>query len=143
MPNFFLAGSYTFQDYIDSMEGATKSGKKIELTQLPDQQLSALTYPDTFTSPLITSSSTTPGMLCADAILARTDMLQKVPQHYLSISVYPNNSATPNTILACALTLWHSDTAMLCFVILPLQYKTTPSSSGASSSIKAKEEVMA
>ena len=24
--NFFLAGSYTFQDYIDSMEGATKSG---------------------------------------------------------------------------------------------------------------------
>lgn len=39
--NFFLAGSYTFQDYIDSMEGATKSG-----------------------------------LLCADAILARTDMLQ-------------------------------------------------------------------
>ena len=26
VPNFFLAGSYTFQDYIDSMEGATKSG---------------------------------------------------------------------------------------------------------------------
>lgn len=25
VPNFFLAGSYTFQDYIDSMEGATKS----------------------------------------------------------------------------------------------------------------------
>jgi zeta-carotene desaturase len=25
IPNFFLAGSYTFQDYIDSMEGATKS----------------------------------------------------------------------------------------------------------------------
>ena len=24
--NFFLAGSYTYQDYIDSMEGATKSG---------------------------------------------------------------------------------------------------------------------
>lgn len=42
VPNFFLAGSYTFQDYIDSMEGATKSG-----------------------------------MLCADAILARTEMLQK------------------------------------------------------------------
>ena len=42
VPNFFLAGSYTFQDYIDSMEGATKSG-----------------------------------MLCADAILARTDMLQQ------------------------------------------------------------------
>ena len=41
LPNLFLAGSYTFQDYIDSMEGATKSG-----------------------------------MLCADAILARTDALQ-------------------------------------------------------------------
>merc|ERR1719316_2188089 len=26
IPNFFLAGSYTYQDYIDSMEGATKSG---------------------------------------------------------------------------------------------------------------------
>ena len=42
VPNFFLAGSYTFQDYIDSMEGATKSG-----------------------------------MLCADAILARTEAMQK------------------------------------------------------------------
>ena len=41
LPNLVLAGSYTFQDYIDSMEGATKSG-----------------------------------MLCADAILARTDALQ-------------------------------------------------------------------
>jgi len=26
IPNFFLAGSYTNQDYIDSMEGATISG---------------------------------------------------------------------------------------------------------------------
>jgi zeta-carotene desaturase len=26
IPNFFLAGSYTYQDYLDSMEGATKSG---------------------------------------------------------------------------------------------------------------------
>jgi zeta-carotene desaturase len=42
IPNFFLAGSYTFQDYIDSMEGATKSG-----------------------------------MMCAEAILERTDALQK------------------------------------------------------------------
>lgn len=25
IPNFFMAGSYTYQDYIDSMEGATKS----------------------------------------------------------------------------------------------------------------------
>ena len=42
IPNFFLAGSYTFQDYIDSMEGATKSG-----------------------------------LLCSDAILAKTDALQQ------------------------------------------------------------------
>jgi zeta-carotene desaturase len=27
VPNFFLAGSYTKQDYIDSMEGATMSGR--------------------------------------------------------------------------------------------------------------------
>jgi zeta-carotene desaturase len=26
VPNFFFAGSYTAQDYIDSMEGATLSG---------------------------------------------------------------------------------------------------------------------
>jgi len=26
IPNFFLAGSYTIQDYLDSMERATKSG---------------------------------------------------------------------------------------------------------------------
>ena len=24
IPNFFLAGSYTYQDYLDSMEGATR-----------------------------------------------------------------------------------------------------------------------
>ena len=28
IPNFFLAGSYTQQDYIDSMEGATLSGRQ-------------------------------------------------------------------------------------------------------------------
>jgi len=28
VPNFFLAGSYTQQDYIDSMEGATISGHR-------------------------------------------------------------------------------------------------------------------
>ena len=28
IPNFFLAGSYTQQDYIDSMEGATISGQR-------------------------------------------------------------------------------------------------------------------
>jgi zeta-carotene desaturase len=27
VPNFYLAGSYTRQDYIDSMEGATMSGR--------------------------------------------------------------------------------------------------------------------
>ena len=26
IPNFFMAGSYTYQDYLDSMEGATRSG---------------------------------------------------------------------------------------------------------------------
>ena len=29
VPNFFLAGSYTKQDYIDSMEGATLSGEGV------------------------------------------------------------------------------------------------------------------
>ena len=28
IPNFYLAGSYTQQDYIDSMEGATISGRQ-------------------------------------------------------------------------------------------------------------------
>jgi zeta-carotene desaturase len=28
IPNFFLAGSFTYQDYIDSMEGAVKSGRQ-------------------------------------------------------------------------------------------------------------------
>jgi len=51
VPNFFLAGSYTFQDYIDSMEGATKSG-----------------------------------LLCSDAILERTDMLQKYKTVSSSVS---------------------------------------------------------
>jgi len=34
IPNFFLAGSYTQQDYIDSMEGATISGRKAAKTIL-------------------------------------------------------------------------------------------------------------
>lgn len=29
VPNFYLAGSYTKQDYIDSMEGATLSGENL------------------------------------------------------------------------------------------------------------------
>lgn len=32
VPNFFLAGSYTAQDYIDSMEGATLSGSSTFLS---------------------------------------------------------------------------------------------------------------
>jgi zeta-carotene desaturase len=28
VPNFYMAGSYTAQDYIDSMEGATLSGRQ-------------------------------------------------------------------------------------------------------------------
>ncbi|MGF1513185.1 MAG: 9,9'-di-cis-zeta-carotene desaturase [Elainellaceae cyanobacterium] len=40
VPNFFLAGSYTAQDYIDSMEGATLSGRQaaravLEMTDRP------------------------------------------------------------------------------------------------------------
>ncbi|MEO0406332.1 MAG: 9,9'-di-cis-zeta-carotene desaturase [Cyanobacteria bacterium P01_A01_bin.135] len=43
VPNFFLAGSYTAQDYIDSMEGATISGKQaaravLEMAQPPMPQ---------------------------------------------------------------------------------------------------------
>jgi zeta-carotene desaturase len=37
--NFFLAGSYTMQDYIDSMEGATLSGKMCAAEVLKSKQL--------------------------------------------------------------------------------------------------------
>lgn len=36
IPNFFLAGSYTQQDYIDSMEGATISGRRAAKAILED-----------------------------------------------------------------------------------------------------------
>ena len=36
IPNFFLAGSYTKQDYIDSMEGATLSGRQCAYKLLED-----------------------------------------------------------------------------------------------------------
>jgi zeta-carotene desaturase len=36
IPNFFLAGSYTKQDYIDSMEGATLSGRQCAYKVLED-----------------------------------------------------------------------------------------------------------
>ncbi|KAL4421307.1 hypothetical protein ABPG75_010598 [Micractinium tetrahymenae] len=38
VPNFFLAGSYTKQDYIDSMEGATLSGRQCAYKVLEDAQ---------------------------------------------------------------------------------------------------------
>jgi zeta-carotene desaturase len=40
IPNFFLAGSYTQQDYIDSMEGATISGRKAAQAILAQKQAS-------------------------------------------------------------------------------------------------------
>ncbi len=36
IPNFYLAGSYTKQDYIDSMEGATLSGRQCAYKILGD-----------------------------------------------------------------------------------------------------------
>mmetsp|Transcript_24450 Transcript_24450/g.54913 ORF Transcript_24450/g.54913 Transcript_24450/m.54913 type:complete len:583 (-) Transcript_24450:44-1792(-) len=39
VPNFYLAGSYTFQDYIDSMEGATKSGMLCADKMLADNEM--------------------------------------------------------------------------------------------------------
>lgn len=43
VPNFFLAGSYTKQDYIDSMEGATLSGRQCagEITKVAAQLASS------------------------------------------------------------------------------------------------------
>ncbi|MGB3237399.1 MAG: 9,9'-di-cis-zeta-carotene desaturase [Geitlerinemataceae cyanobacterium] len=38
IPNFFLAGSYTQQDYIDSMEGATLSGNQAAKTVLENME---------------------------------------------------------------------------------------------------------
>nr|ADR82201.1 zeta-carotene desaturase [Auxenochlorella protothecoides]ADR82202.1 zeta-carotene desaturase [Auxenochlorella protothecoides] len=38
VPNFFLAGSYTKQDYIDSMEGATLSGRQCAYKVLEDSE---------------------------------------------------------------------------------------------------------
>lgn len=36
IPNFYLAGSYTKQDYIDSMEGATLSGRQCAYSMMED-----------------------------------------------------------------------------------------------------------
>ena len=38
MHNFYLAGSYTAQDYIDSMEGATLSGRQAAYKVLANAQ---------------------------------------------------------------------------------------------------------
>ena len=47
--NFFLAGSYTQQDYIDSMEGATLSGRQAAKAVLAKaSQLDASSHPPTF-----------------------------------------------------------------------------------------------
>ncbi len=45
IPNFFLAGSYTQQDYIDSMEGATISGRKAAKTVLETVKLESEARP--------------------------------------------------------------------------------------------------
>jgi zeta-carotene desaturase len=48
IPNFFLSGSYTYQDYIDSMEGATKSGLLTAEKILRDTEYLAKNYKDKF-----------------------------------------------------------------------------------------------
>lgn len=45
--NFFLAGSYTQQDYIDSMEGATLSGRRAAKAILGSMQIAASPQPST------------------------------------------------------------------------------------------------
>jgi zeta-carotene desaturase len=48
IPNFFLAGSYTQQDYIDSMEGATISGRQAAKAILRNaEKLKVTTHPST------------------------------------------------------------------------------------------------
>jgi zeta-carotene desaturase len=44
IPNFYLSGSYTYQDYIDSMEGATKSGLLTADKILSDTDYLAVNY---------------------------------------------------------------------------------------------------
>jgi len=48
IPNFFLSGSYTYQDYIDSMEGATKSGLLTAEKILRDTEYLAKNYKEKF-----------------------------------------------------------------------------------------------
>lgn len=44
IPNFFLAGSYTQQDYIDSMEGATLSGRQAANAILQQKDIKEVTW---------------------------------------------------------------------------------------------------
>lgn len=45
VPNFYMAGSYTKQDYIDSMEGATLSGRQAAYKMMKDAKRIKLTQP--------------------------------------------------------------------------------------------------
>ena len=45
VPNFYLAGSYTAQDYIDSMEGATLSGRQAAYKILANAQRISMRQP--------------------------------------------------------------------------------------------------
>jgi len=45
VPNFYLAGSYTKQDYIDSMEGATLSGRQAAYKIIKDARRIAAVQP--------------------------------------------------------------------------------------------------
>lgn len=52
IPNFFLAGSYTYQDYLDSMEGATRSGLMVadEIIARADGPNGIKAFANTYTS---------------------------------------------------------------------------------------------
>lgn len=45
VPNFYMAGSFTKQDYIDSMEGATLSGRQAAYKIIKNAQRIKLTQP--------------------------------------------------------------------------------------------------
>jgi zeta-carotene desaturase len=47
VPNFYMAGSFTAQDYIDSMEGATLSGRQAAYKILDSAQLILMQQPKT------------------------------------------------------------------------------------------------
>merc|ERR1712232_1152592 len=65
--NFFLAGSYTYQDYIDSMEGATKSG-----IMVADEIISRANH----LAKIANEAATKPGESDGDEILVFGDPLE-------------------------------------------------------------------